>query len=83
MRKSYDDFEDYELDESESLRRALREQAREELRFASRRRKKAPAKYRPDLFDYEDDDFGDGFDDADNYEDYDADEFDAYAADWR
>lgn len=83
MRKDYDDFDDYDLDDSETLRRILREQAREELRFASRRRKGVSNKYRSDAFEFDDDDFDDDFGDVEDYEDYDADEFDSYAADWR
>lgn len=77
MRTLYDDFDDFEFDDNETLKRMLREQAREELRNASRRRRGPGTKQRwNDEFDDELDDFED-----DDYEDfeYDEDEFDQYA----
>lgn len=83
MHKSYDDFDDFDFDDREVVRRMLQEQAREELRMASRRRKGAADKYRWDRFDVDSDEPGNEFDDLDDYSDYDEDEFDSYAEDWR
>ena len=86
MRKVYDDFEDYDLDDSEMLRRVLREQAREELRFASRRRRGKANKYPPSGFDFDDElELEDDLPGCEDFDDYDEDEFDSYAGmtDWR
>ncbi len=86
MRKVYDDFEEFELDDNEIVRRIMREQAREEMRMASRRRKGPASRYPSNGYDYDDEsDLDDDYDDFAEYEDYDEDEFDSYAgaSDWR
>lgn len=81
MRTVYDDIDDFEFDDNEIVKRMLREQAREELQMASRRRH-GPSDKRRWEDDEDDDDDYDDFDDDDpddDYDDYDEDEYDEYA----
>lgn len=75
MRPKFDDFDEFAFGDSAAVSRLLREQLKEERRFASRK----PHHTSPD-----DDEF---FDEPDDYEDYDddgdynEDEFDEYSED--
>lgn len=71
MRPLYDDFDEFAFDDVGAIRRIMREQQREEMRF-SRRNKVGPG----DHDSWDDDDWDD--DDYD-YEDYDDEEFDSHA----
>ncbi len=89
MHMGYDDFDEFEFDDNEVVRRVLREQAREEIRWANRRRKGLGDQHRPTHFDYDDssldDDFDNDYEEYGEYEDYDEDEFDnaSGVSDWR
>jgi hypothetical protein len=87
MPKGYDDIDEFEFNDNEIVQRMLREQAREERRMASRRRKgPGNGRHPEDDLDFDDEDYDDDFDDDDDddYDDYDEDEFDEYAGDnWR
>jgi hypothetical protein len=77
MRPTYDDFDDFEFDDNDLVSRIIREQEREERRFASKRQRGKASKRRREYFDSQED-----FDDFESYEefiDYDDDEFDAYS----
>lgn len=80
MRPLYDDFDEFEFDDSAAVKHMLRELQREEVRMASRRRHGPGVKKRWDD-DFEDDDYDDfeDYEDVDEYDDYDDDEFDSYA----
>ena len=80
MSTVYDDLDDFEFDDNEIVKRMLREQAREELRIASRRRSGPGNKRRweDDSDDLNDDEYE--YEDYDeDYDGYDEDEFDEYA----
>ncbi len=82
MRSLYDDFDEFEFDDSVVVRQMLKELQREEVRRAVRRKNGPGNKKRWD--DEPDDDFGDyesyeEYDESNDYEDYDDDEFDAYS----
>ena len=84
MRPLFEDFDEFDFDDSPSVARLLREQRLEESRFASRKSQGPKHKRQFDNDeDYDDpgdyDDFDD-FDDYDeDYDDYDEREFDSYA----
>ena len=75
MRPLYDDFEDYELDDSAVMDRFRREQAREQRRLAHRRAYGTAGRHRnnDDYDDFED------YEDYEDFDDYDEDEFDEHA----
>ena len=79
MRPLYDDFDEFEFDDSIAVKQMLREIEREQIRMASRRKHGPGKKKRWD--DDADDDFGDyeDYEDFEEYDDYDEDEFDSYA----
>jgi hypothetical protein len=89
MHMGYDDFDEFEFDDNEVVRRVLREQAREEIRWANRRRKGLADNNRSGHYDYDDssfkDDLDDDYEEYGDYEDYDEDEFDnaSGVSDWR
>ena len=70
MRSVYDDFEEFDLSDSPALGRIMREQRREERRFASRRN---DWRRTEDFFEF------DEFDDVSDYAEYEEDEFDRWA----
>lgn len=84
MRPLFEDFDEFDFDDSPSVARLLREQRLEESRFASR---KSHGPKHKRQFDEENEygDFGDSddYDDYDSYDedydDYDEREFDSYA----
>lgn len=84
MRPLFEDFDEFDFDDSPSVARLLREQRLEESRFASR---KSHGPKHKRQFDEDDEysDFGDSddYDDYDSYDedydDYDEREFDSYA----
>jgi hypothetical protein len=84
MRPLFEDFDEFDFDDSPSVARLLREQRLEESRFASRKSQGPKHKRQFDNDeDYDDpgdyNDFDD-FDDYDeDYDDYDEREFDSYA----
>jgi hypothetical protein len=83
MRPLYDDFDEFDFDDSVAVKQMLREMQREELRLASRR-KRGPGN-RQRWQDEDDDDAAEfedyaDYEDSENYEDYDDDEFDSYSA---
>ena len=78
MRPLFDDFDEFDFDDSPSVARLLREQRLEESRFASR--KSHGPKHKRQFDDDSDyDDFEDFDDDFEDYDDYDEREFDSYA----
>jgi hypothetical protein len=80
MRPLFEDFDEFDFDDSPSVARLLREQRLEESRFASRRAH--GPKHKRHFDDDEYDDFGnyEEYDDYDkDYDDYDEGEFDSYA----
>lgn len=83
MRPVYDDFDEFDFDDSVAVKQMLREMQREEMRLASRRRRGPGGKQR--WKDEDNEDFGDfdgyeDYKDYKDYEDYDDDEFDSYSA---
>ena len=74
MRPLFDEFDEFDFDDSPSVARLLREQQLEESRFASR---KSHGPRQKGQFD--NDEEYDDFDDLDDYDDYDEREFDSYA----
>jgi hypothetical protein len=83
MRPSYDDFDDFEFDDSELMKRMLREQNREQRRLASRRYHGPGSRRRSrsysDYSDYDEFDGVEEYEEFDDFEEYDDDEFDEYA----
>ena len=79
MRPLFDDFDEFDFDDSPSVARLLREQRLEEARFTSRRAQ--GPKHKRQFDEYDDfEDLTDDYDDYDeDYQDYDEREFDAYA----
>ncbi len=77
MRQKYDEFDEFDFDESVATRRLLIEMQREKARMASRRRHGPGDRKRWDDFDDDDDD--DDYEDYEDFEDYDDDEFDSYS----
>lgn len=75
MRPLFDDFDEFDFDDSPSVARLLREQLLEESRFASARSRSPKHKRQLDG----NDEFDDFDDDYEDYSDYDALEFDSYA----
>jgi hypothetical protein len=73
MRPPYDDFDEFAFEDSAAVSRILREQRKEERRYASRKHHGSPEdeEYFDELEDYED---------FEDYSDYDEDEFDEYSA---
>ena len=78
MRPLFDDFDEFDFDDSPSVARLLREQRLEESRFASRK-SHGPKHKRQFDEDSDYDDFEDFEDDFEDYDDYDEREFDAFA----
>lgn len=81
MRPFYDDFDEFEFDDSVAVKQMLREMEREDLRMASRRRRGPSNKKRWDD-DFDDDLIADNpgaHEDYEIYDDYDDDEFDSYS----
>ena len=84
MRPLFEDFDEFDFDDSPSVARLLREQRLEDSRFGSRK-SHGPKHKRQFDNDDEYDDFGDNddYDDYDSYDedygDYDEQEFDSYA----
>ena len=77
MRPLFDDFDEFDFDDSPSVARLLREQRLEESRFASH--KSHGPKHKRQFDDDSDYDFEDYDDDFEDYDDYDEREFDSYA----
>ncbi|MDX1515195.1 MAG: hypothetical protein R3288_00065 [Woeseiaceae bacterium] len=73
MRPLYDEFDDFDFSDSMAVSRILKEQEREERRYASRRFQGPNEDHQ-----YDDEDYGD-YQDYDDYEDYNEDEFDNYS----
>jgi hypothetical protein len=80
MRPLYDEFEDFDFGDTDAVARMMREQQREELRLASRRRSRN-TRHRWEESAIDEDEFSDvtSFEELDDYDDYDEDEFDSYA----
>ena len=76
MRVRYNDFEDYELDDTRAMRRLMHERQREGLRLSKNKRRKFKAGPRDE--DWDDDDWED-HEDYESYDDYDSDEYDRHA----
>ena len=81
MRPLYDDFDEFEFDDSAAVKHILRDLQREEIRMASRRRHGPGAKKRYSD-EFEDDDYGDSedYEETEDFDDYNDDEFDSYSA---
>jgi hypothetical protein len=79
MRPLYDDFDEFDFDDSAAVKQMLREMQREEIRLASRRKRGPGNKQRWKDEDDEDFDDFDDFEDYEDYEDYDGEEFDSYS----
>lgn len=82
MRPPYDDLDGYEFADSLAVRRILREQRREELRFAKRRGPRDPDEsgFRDHKRNhYVDNTFDDDYEDYEDYDEYNDDEFDSYS----
>ena len=75
MRPLYDEFDDFDFDDSAVMARLRREQNREQRRLANRRKHKAADHHR-DLDSYGDIDDLEGYG---SFEDYDASEFDEHS----
>ena len=76
MTRTYDDFDEFEFDDSFAVRKMLQEMRRDELRKAiERKRGHTQHRHWNDVDDNDDDDY-DGYED---YDDYDDDEFDSYS----
>ena len=71
MRPFYDDNDEFAFGDVGAIRRIMREQQREELRFARRSKVGPGDRDHWDDDDYDDDDF--------DYDDYDDEEFDRHA----
>ena len=81
MRPLFEDFDEFDFDESPSVARLLREHRLEESRFASRK-SHGPKHKRPfddDEDEYDDFDEYDEYEDYGDYDEYDEREFDSYA----
>jgi hypothetical protein len=80
MRPLYDEFEDFDFGDTDVVSKMMREQQREELRLASRRRSRNTKHRWESAFD-DDDEFANvtSYEELDVYDDYDEDEFDSYA----
>lgn len=80
MRPWYDDFDEFDFDDSAAVKQMLREIQREEIRLASRRKRGPGNKQR--WKEEDDDDFEEleDYEDYEDYDDYDDDEFDSYSA---
>lgn len=80
MRPLYDEFEDFDFGDTDVVNKMMREQEREELRLASRRRSR-PTKRQWENTDEDEDEFENvtSYEELDIYDDYDEDEFDSYA----
>ena len=74
MTRIYDDFDEFEFDDSFAVRKMLQEMRRDELRKAIQRKRGNTQQHHWDDFD-DDDEYGA----SDDYEDYDDDEFDSYS----
>jgi hypothetical protein len=82
MRPLYDEFEDFDFGDTDVVSKLMREQQREELRLASRRRSRNTKHRWDNAFEDEDEDeFSNvsSYEELDIYDDYDEDEFDSYA----
>ena len=77
MRPLYDDFDEFDFDDSEVVRRMLREQYREERRFAGKKHRGPSGRHKVEEYD-EYDDIGD-LEDYEDYDEYNDDEFDMYS----
>lgn len=69
-----DDYDEFEFADNAAVNRILREQMREERRFATRRA--LGPRDRGYIDDYDDDE---DYEDYDDYDDYDDEEFDEYS----
>jgi hypothetical protein len=79
MTRIYDDFDEFEFDDSFAVRKMLQEMRRDELRRAIRR-KRGHTQHRPwEDFDGDEDSDYDDYENYEEYEDYDNDEFDSYS----
>lgn len=78
MNPGYDDFDEFEFDDSLAVRKMLLEMRREELRQAAQRRRGHTPRKRWDDFDDDDED-EDVYGEYDGDDDYDDDEFDSYS----
>ena len=78
MRPLYDDFDEFEFDDSAAVKHILRDLQREEIRMASRRRH-GPGTKKRWSDEFEDDDSED-FEEVEDFDDYNDDEFDSYSA---
>lgn len=78
MRPLYDEFDEFEFDDSVAVKQMLREMEREEIRRASRR-KHGPGSRKRWEDDFDDDFPDDEVEDYEEYEDYDDNEFDSYS----
>jgi hypothetical protein len=78
MRPLYDDFDEFDFDDSAAVKQMLREMQREEIRLSSRRKRGPGHKQRWQDEDEDEDDVED-FEDYEDYEDYDGEEFDSHS----
>jgi len=81
MRPLYDDFDEFDFDDSVAVKHMLRDLQRDETRMASRR-KQGPGTKKRWEDDPEDDDYDDyeDYEDDEDFDDYNDDEFDSYSA---
>lgn len=78
MRPLYDEFDEFEFDDSVAVKQLLREMEREEIRMAGRR-KHSPGNKKRWNDEFEDEFPDDEFEDYEEYDDYDDNEFDSYS----
>ena len=79
MRVRYNDFEDYELDDTRAMRRMMHQRQVEGLRLSKRHRKSAKGPRNNEWDDdWEDTDDFEDFDDYEDYDDYDDDGFESH-----
>ena len=78
MRPVYEEFDEFDFNDTDLVSRYMREQEREERRLASKRRRASVSRRRPESFDVDDDNFND-VESYEEYNEYDEDEFDTYS----
>lgn len=75
MTRVYDDFDEFEFDDSFTVRKIMQEIRRDELRRAIERKRGHSQRWD----DFDDNDGYDDYDDYEEYEEYDEEEFDSHS----